>query len=315
MTSPDSPQKWNNFPIGPQTRMYIGLEPEIPENYTHFDQESFEVFTKYLETFIETHPAVSEEELVNVMQELVQMGIGDLAVRLHKVSEVIDLSNNFLGLLHLGSGALKANDLELAEGSFALAQKLVPEEPAPYVNLARLFFHQQKDELCEQWVQGGLEADLNYYGLWEVLGLLYQHKFQEQSGQKLREFAEQKHSWAGLSLSALLIDVDDKLLRVQLLEPIYESGERDVDFLIEYTAALGAAAIYDRVSSIVWDANKQSQQLPWQLNAHAAQSHIAMEQWPQAIHAIELALKSTDISEQAHTDLVSLREEAEQAIK
>jgi tetratricopeptide (TPR) repeat protein len=292
--------------------MFLGLDAESDLKVVRDEPppERFAAFSEFLRHFIQQTPVVSETELVNLMEELTQMRMGAHTLWLHERNQIYDLSNNFRGLLALGSAAMLENELAIAEGALKRAQSVVPDEVAPYVNLAQIFFSQQRDGEALKWALAGLDADPNNFRLWESIALVFQAENADEAGGRLRALAEQRGSWAGLSLSALLIDPDDKLLRAQLLEGLYDSGLRDVGFLVEYTAALGAAGQYDRIPAIVWSAQMElGDDLGWRLFAHGAQAHIAQDQYSRAQQLLDRALIDPQLPDSARNQLNALRDE------
>ena len=64
--------------------------------------------------------------------------------------------------------------------------------------------------------------------------------------------------------------------KADLLESFYGKGERDVDFLVEYTGALGACGAYDKIPQIIWQLRKKGEAIPWKLDIHLLQSYLAL---------------------------------------
>jgi tetratricopeptide (TPR) repeat protein len=306
-------QDWLDIPMGPQTQMFLGHDAEAKgmlQSQTEPSPERLEAFSEFLRNYIRTNPMVSETELVNLMEELTQMKLADHAILLHESNLAYDLNNNFRGLLALGSAAMLANELSLAESSLRRAQAIVPEEPSPYINLTQIFFAQERDDEALKWALAGLEVDLNNFRLWESVALVYQAQEQSTAGERLRALAEKKNSWAGLSLAAMLIDPDDRMLRAQLLEGLYDTGVRDIGFLVEYTAALGASTQYEKIPQIVWSARvNHGDGLGWRLLAHGAQAHLASDQFDQAISLLDQALQDALLPQAARAQLEQLKNE------
>jgi tetratricopeptide (TPR) repeat protein len=304
-------QNWLDIPMGPQTQMFLGFDAEshgMLVSETDPGPDRLEAFSEFLREYIKTNPMVSETELVNLMEELTQMKFADHAILLHDTNRAYDLNNNFRGLLALGSAAMLAHDLQLAESTLRRAQAVVPEEPSPYINLTQILFSQERDKEALKWALAGLEVDLNNFRLWESVALIYQAEDQSTAGERLRALAEQRNSWAGLSLAAMLIDPDDRILRAQLLEGLYDAGVRDIGFLVEYTAALGASTQYEKIPQIVWSARvNHGDGLGWRLLAHGAQAHLASDQFSQALSLLDQALQDRLLPAAARDQLEQMK--------
>ncbi|MCX6123383.1 MAG: hypothetical protein NTV34_01330, partial [Proteobacteria bacterium] len=218
--------------------------------------------------------------------------------------------------LHLGNACMLTGELARAEGCFTEAQKIVPEEPAPYVNLAQIYAEDQHFDTALTWCLAGLDADKNFLRLWELLAWIYQQLDFASAREKIRAQAALRQSWAGASLAVDLFaaseDEPDGRAKMLALDPFYLEGLRDVDFLVEYTAALGLAGHYDRIPTVLWQVESQATSgLPWQLYFHTIQAYLGLGRDDEALALIERTAKIDGVPPQIRTQLDGLRAEAQ----
>lgn len=184
-------------------------------------------------------------------------------------------------------------DLELAERCFIRAQELIPDESAPYVNLAQIYFHQHRDQECREWLEAGLRADLNNTRIWELLASVelaadQTPQRQNSCGKRLLAKAESESSWAGISLACDMMAPEEPHIKLGLLENLYHQGLRDHRFLVELTAVMGAAGQFNKISPVIWQAEKlASSPLPWQVLLHGAQAQLALGQPTMCLEYLE----------------------------
>ena len=217
--------------------------------------------------------------------------------------------NDFRGINIEGLGAMYCGELARAEHCFYDAHKLIPSEPAPYVNLIQITHHDKRWEESAAWILAGLKACPNHYPLWELF-YVYLTEVGKDPVSELWARAEEFHSWAGKSLVADLDEQSNQQSKASYLDPFYQSGERDASFLVEYTGALGLAGDYDRIPSIVWEAEKSYSTIPWKLKAHAAQAHLAMEQKEAFRRQANALLTDRDFPSQHRQELENLIKES-----
>lgn len=270
---------WNHYPMGPKLRSWLRIDNK---DYRGFNTEVVAAelkrdFVDGLLAYMQENPVSNESLMVDLMDELLGMDLPILVLKLVDFNSELRSGQDFRGLHIEGLAAMYCGELSRAEFCFADAHKLLPSEPAPYVNLVQIMHHDQRWEESEAWVLAGLKACPNHYPLWELF-----HAYLNETGKDpVREIwshANDFHSWAGKSLVADLDTQSNQQSKASYLEPFYQSGERDASFLVEYTGALGMAGDYDRIPAIVWEVEKSMSQVPWKLKAHAAQAHLAMDQ-------------------------------------
>lgn len=273
-----------NIPLGPNIAGFLGFDQNLDRDIRSVDPEDLEQFRQYFSMWQKDKCVDSRTDLVLLLEELVSMQFGDLALKLHTNNREQQADHDFRGLLALGNAAMLERELDAAEEWFTEAQTKDPSELAPYVNMAQILFHRQRDEEAREWVEAGLDQDRNHSRLWEMLALIFQAHAQDTAGDRLQAEAQKRDSWAGLSLSAMLIDPDDTLLRAQILKPVYDQGERSEAFLLEYTAVLGVAGQLEQIPLVVKQAEVLSgKALSWQLYMHAAQAQLGREDCDEAL--------------------------------
>lgn len=304
---------WGDYPMGPTVRRYLGIEDQQYRGATQPGNQRDEDFEAFMSQFIQRNPIESPNMAVDMVEEFCGMGQPYLALVVASVFDDEILDQEFRWHFALGNAAHMAGDYELAENYWMDAHRCVPEEPAPYVNLAELLFHQQRDEDALRWALEGLNIDTNNYRLWETIAAIQQEKYGNLVGEKIQELATARGSWAGISLAAMLIAPEDQLLRAQRLQELYDSGQRDGSFLVEFTAALGVALQYEKIPPIIWLAEKDGKNpLPWQLYAHGGQAQLALDEKKGAKIWIDKALQSPDLPDHARPELEELSKEADQ---
>jgi len=267
-----------DYPMGPKLRAWLGIRTEDYRGFSSGTPTTAQQsdFAAWLADVFLDREIGTRAELTDIVEELVGMDLPASALRLaRQYPELID-GGDFRTMFQLGNAAMLAGELSSAEQWFRDAQGLIPEEPAPYVNLGQIFLHEKRFVEGREWILAGLEAEPNNPTLWELIGALEQHENPESAGERLMALAEARQSWAGLSLASDLVDPGDQLAKLARLDPLYFSGLRDHDFLIELTAVMGAVGKYDSIPIVVWQAERLGTgALPWQLWLHLAQAHLA----------------------------------------
>lgn len=297
-------------PVGPNVGKFLEIEADAGRNATELTHDETEKFRQYFSEYLKFKSVPDVNHLIELLEELVSMQYGDLALKINSMNSDLMASHEPRGLMALGNAAMLDGDLELAKIHLKMAHDLAPEEIAPYINLSNIYFHEQQDALAEEWALAGLSEEKNNRRLWEILGLVYQVKYTDAAGEELKLLANEQDSWAGVSLAALLTDADDTLLRSQWLEEIYAQGERDPEFLIEYTAVLGTAGQFQKVPLVVLQAERLSTEpLPWQLFVHAAQALLAAEKLRDARVFCDKTLAIKDLNPSVKTHILGLIEE------
>jgi tetratricopeptide (TPR) repeat protein len=249
-----------------------------------------------------------------LLDELVTMALPLTALELVKQFPSVTESTSFSTQLAIGIAAMMADDLTQAEAAFRRAQELIPEEPAPYVNLGQIFIKTSRPRDAEIWIMAGLEAQANHHPLWELLYQLLLDTKGDYAPEEVLAIAQDKSSWAGTSLGTSLKTTGDRHFKASHLEKFFHLGERDPLFLIELTGAYGVAQEFEKIPPIVWQAEKLSTKtLPWQLHAHGAQAELALGAYDKALVHVKKARKDKFLSEAGTFALEDLEAEIQQA--
>lgn len=306
---------WTSLAMGPKLRAWLGISEgdyrgaEAPER----TEAEGRAFTDFLDAWALTELPDDEAGLVDLLDELVSMDLPEAVLRLAERGKTLWSGKDFRGQLSVGIAAMLKGDLELSEAHFAQAQALIPEEPAPYVNLVQIFLHQDRVDEALTWCLAGLDADLNNLRLWDLLAMTLREQHGDYFPEQLMTHAQRRNAWAGLSLAADLSGTADKFLKLRLLQATFDEGERDPRFLVEFTAALGIAGELDKIPPVVWQAEKAtSKPLPWQLHVHAAQAHLGLSKWPEALAQIGKARRDPSLDDTARGVLDELETMAQE---
>ncbi len=271
------------YPMGPSLRKYLGIDDaeylgEGPEAHEVIDEvkHQFEnLFYNFAKNNLQKNPLAQLE----IVEELVGMGLPELASKVAQLSdELIQNTDTFPAHFYLGCAAMSVGDLVEAEERFIKAQQLEPLELAPYLNLARIFSSQNNIESAIRWIEVGLDVESNYHHFWEMLAQLYYQKFGKENFIKfLMETGETKNSWVASSLVGELEKETRPELKYELLKKYYASGERDSNFLMEYTGILGDMEKFEEVLAIITQVQMSLKtKTPWQLVMHLFQAYYAL---------------------------------------
>lgn len=302
----------HNFPMGPALRSYLGIQNvdyqgESNSRITEAEKASFR--DVFLET-LKQKPLGNDVEFTSVIDELVAMDFPLLVLATHEAYPDLLDQNDFQAQFAMGIASMLAGELEGANGYFARSQQLNPQEPAPYVNQALILSMLKDYDSAIMWADAGLKIEKNNFKLWQVLGQVLFDFDQVHYMEHLRERAARFDSWAGKSLVLAQNPSLSSEDRIRAYEAIYDEGERDPAFLVEYSAILGQSNLYDRIPAIVWEAGQHHTTLPWQLHMHCAQAHMGMEKFDLAREQIGLIQAQKDhLPESAIKELVKLQEE------
>lgn len=301
-------EELSQFPMGPKLREWLQLDAsyagdttplETPEHKTLFS-------TSVLEE-LKINPILEDQDFVSIIDEVVAMDFPELALQIADSNVALPHRKYFRGVLAEAIAAMLAHELERAKECFRLAQELSPEEPASYVNMARILLHESKTGEAMEWCLGGLDAEVNNFNLWELIHTIIATPNEEQTYLKLLNLAQEKNSWAGFSLAAEVSPHANSQTKKELLEDIYHEGERSHDFLIEYTGALGMAGQFEKIPPIIFQVKKfSSETLPWKLQLHLAQAFLAMEQKEQFDEAASQLLSKSEVPMQVKAELEEL---------
>ncbi len=289
---------FRSFPMGPSLRQYLGIKSEYRGDLVaKVNDEAAVRFAQALIEYAADHPVTDGAALVNLLEELVTMDMPGAALALHEAHPDIFPVNDFRAQFHLGNAAMLAGSLVIAEHAFTEAQKLVPAETAPYVNMAQILIHDQRFDEAQHWIEAGLAVDANHCGLWEILAWVFQQQEIPDHPKSLEKMARERNSWAGLSLVADLVAPEEPERKLMFLEGIYNEGDPSEEFLVEYTAVLGQCGLYDRIAPVIWRAKAAlaSKPFSWKLQLHLVQSQIATEQLEEARESVNTLLNAKGV--------------------
>lgn len=266
---------WAHYPMGPKLTTWLSIgQPAI-----ELSDKDREGFTAFVINYGAEHAVKSEDYLIDLVDELVTMDLPLAALKLIDMNSDVWTRADFRGVLAEGIAAMITGEFPRAELCFSAAQETAPDEPAPYSNMAEILLIDQRLDEARQWIQSGLQAANNHYRLWELFLSLSRIEARDEHSLATSVFAKAKelNSWAGTSLAAEIDPEANPNTKVTLLEPFYNAGEREDEFLIEFTGALGAAGEMEKIPQIVWSAERISgRELSWRLYIHCAQSYLAM---------------------------------------
>ena len=304
------------YPMGPHTRAYLGISDTEylgDRRQEPVSQTESAAFEDHLIVFSAQAKRLNANELVDLLDELVTMNLPRAALTIASGYPEDSIREDFRARLALGVAGMLCADLSVAEDHLKAAQALIPEEPAPYVNLVQIYLDEQRLDTAETWCLAGLDAEVNHHALWELLAEIMRLRHGDYLPDVLLAMAEKRCSWAGMSLAANLMATGDRYLKANLLEKLYAQGERDPQFLVELTAAYGIAGDFAKIPPIVWQAEKHaSKGLPWQLRIHLAQAQLALGQSAEALATISKTETDQTLPEEALAVLGELAEEARQ---
>ncbi|NDE15667.1 hypothetical protein EBZ80_12125 [bacterium] len=293
--------------MGPVLRKYLGVAGNYRGDIVALESPSSKVsedaalvFGQALVNHAADHPVTDGALLVNILEELVTMDMPGAALRMYDAHRSIFPANDFRAQFHLGNAAMLAGSLVQAEQAFSEAQKLVPAETAPYVNMAQILIHDDRLEEARKWIEAGLHVDANHFGLWEMLAWVFRQLEIPDHTKSLECLARELNSWAGQSMCVDLVAPDEPERKLSMLEDFYREGQSSEEFLVEYTAVLGQCGLYDRIAPVIWrsrsgEAAKSSssgqggarQEMSWKLQLHLAQAQLATEQYAAARESLE----------------------------
>lgn len=315
MTAQDGSFEIRMFPMGPNLREWFGVgtgEYRGAENSAPGAEQLANFSDQFLQSLEDKAPKNSSH-LVDILEELVGMNFPLLAIKFVDSYHHLFPQDDFRAQLHYGNASMLVGDLARAETAFIAAQEIVPEEPAPYINLTQIYCHDDLRAKAKEWCMAGLNMDPENTRLWELAAWLEQNSEEKNDPQdavatKIAKLAAEKNSWAGTSLACDLKNPEDVVAKAEALETFWNSGLRDLPFLIEYTAVLGMAGRFDKIPPVIWQSDHGGK-TPWQLLIHLAQAQLGLGRLDDARQALESAAKSNDLSHEARAIIESLTQE------
>lgn len=312
----DHAAPWQAYPMGPSLRRWLGLGEHEYRGKSAGEPSAEDQgrFADFLLAYAQEQPCREESQLIDVMDELLAMNLPLLVLKMADLHTHLWQQQDFRGLMAEAVAAMMTGDLGRAELGFRQAQRLAPEEPAPYVNLVQIMQQDGRWQEAWTWCEAGLDAEGNNFRLWELAA----YHFQQSQGEKIEallSYARQRHSWAGMSLAAERDPLANQQTKVLYLQPFYASGERSHEFLIEYTGALGAAGDYEQIPALIWQAEKMTANtLPWQLLIHQAQAQLAMDQKEAFLKLADKVKGRSDLPTGIQRELLDLMSEVKEEL-
>lgn len=297
---------WFDYPMGPHLKSFLQIrESEYRgDKAPAASKERLQEFSSFLIDYFQDHKPANHGQFVDLIEEMTSMGLSAVVVQFVELNAQQPVEGDFRACLALGSSLMLESDLDEAALFLRQAQGLAPMELAPYVNLVSIYFSMEQDENAMHWADRALTLDANHQKIWEIIASIFMYQDRASAGEKVRSKAAANLSYAGMSLAAELIDPNDRLLKAQLLGDAFDSGSRDDEFLIEYTAALGLADQFEKIPQILFRLEKmESKTLHWKLFAHGAQAYLAMNKPDEAQELIQKAARSPHIPAAIVSDL------------
>jgi tetratricopeptide (TPR) repeat protein len=297
---------WYNYPMGPNLQAFLGIGDNeyTGDKAPSATPERVLEFSSFLVDYFQDNKPQSAIQFVDLIEEMTSMGLSGAVVQFVDFNPEFPIDGDFRACLALGSSLMLESELDEAAMFLRQAQGLAPLELSPYVNLTSIYFSMEQDEEALKWASRGLTVDANNPRLWEIIASIYMYEDKETAGEKIRLKAEEALSYAGMSLAAEVIDPNDRLLKAQLLGDAFNSGSRDDEFLIEYTAALGLAEQFEKIPQLLFRLESMEKKtLHWKLFAHGAQAYLAMNKQDEAQELIKKAARSPHIPATIIADL------------
>jgi tetratricopeptide (TPR) repeat protein len=306
-----------HIPMGPNLRGWLGINDKLytGDQSTDSNKLNWDEFEAFIIGNAKENPFTDEGDLIDVIDELVAMDLPKAAVSLYEACSSIWSGKNFRGELGLGIASMFLEDLDAAESHLINAQEIMPNEPAPYINIVQILFHKNDLIAARKWIEAGLDAEPNNFKLWDQMADLFHEQVGPEFGAKVEAVAKEKQSWAGACLAAEILQSGDTQLKFRMLDPYYSKGERNHEFLVELTAAMGIAGKYDRIPQVLFDAEQNSTTgVPWQLHMHVAQAHIALNDKEAAMIHLGKAKETPHIPEDAIAMIKEIESDPEQFV-
>ena len=305
------------YPLGPEIRRWLGLPVAVasPELMARPDPTVKGNVENCLKKLFTKFPVADQSQIVDLLDELVAMDMPQATLELGSINEAHLPTKDFRGHLSMGVAGMLTAQLVVAERHLRLAQRAVPEEPAPYVNMTRLLLHDDRQEEALEWCEAGLEIEPNNFKLWELLPELLRQQGTVHPEDHIAKLAHNLGSWAGLSLAAEVKRPGDINYKLEALREVYHNGERSGPFLVEYTAALGSVGSLREIPPTVLQAEALGSRssdngLPWQLYLHLAQAYLGINQIEPCLATIKRLKGDAQLPSDATDILLSLENEA-----
>ncbi len=301
------------YPMGPHLRRWWGLEASTEESIKTTPEEQG-IFLEELQKKIALVPCKTQEEVISLMEEILAMGFPLLALKFCDGNQSVWQKNNFFGLRLEGLSSLLVGELDRAEESFIAASELAPKEVACYVNLIKIMIEECRWAEAWDWVDQGLTCQPNHFPLWKEIVALLEKEKQKDIISTIKDLETKYKSWAASSLLSEWEENPSPEKKLKRLESYYEHGELSYDFLMEYTGALGVLGQYEKITQVIYQSQSlNGEKIPWQLQTHCLQAHIALEDFSMARKEGKDLLNRKDIPKQTMEHLTEMMKEVGKA--
>ncbi len=216
--------------------------------------------------------------LLALVAELVDLRLPLLALKLLAM-QTQERGDDFEYVFWRGVSYMAAGDMLAAKKNFSHAHRLCPDEIAVHSNLAAILRTEGNQHAAQQWLRAGLQVARDAVQLWLALQQLCDAK-------ALLALAEELQAWRGGSLYAQL--TGDVATALALYRRVFASGERQGEFLIEFSGALGHQGCHTELGALAWQVLGQGV-LPWQVYEHFALGFTQTDNQQQAQRCAALA--------------------------
>ncbi|MGE0172929.1 MAG: hypothetical protein AB7T49_09095 [Oligoflexales bacterium] len=285
---PEIAKKWTNYPFGPSLSKVIKNVDYSPHTKT-WDDKALAEFGEDFISDLPSDPDWDFDFFAKLLEELTLMKLGKPVLHLCQTYKNYPVEEDFRTLLFVASAKMLESDFAGAAQLFITANKLEPGEASPAINLSKIYWKLNDLEASLDWAYRSLELVPNHAHVWKTVADIFRS-----TGRNLAELydhAVRINSFIGVSLYAHLALGGDALKKAELYDAIYQKGERDPNFLIDYTGTLGAANRLGDVVTVTTDAIKRNENA-WQLFIHAAQASLSMGDEPLGMTFLDIAKKN-----------------------
>jgi tetratricopeptide (TPR) repeat protein len=285
---PEISAKWENHPFGPSLSKIV----KNVDYKTHTETWSDDDLEAFSADFMAALPPQAFDDFdffAKVLEELTLMKLSKPVIHLCESHQHHPIEADFRTLLFLASAYMIENELQRAATLYLAAHRLEPNEAAPAINLAKIFYKLGDFDASLEWAFKALELVPNHAHVWRTVADVFAETGRDAS--ELYDQAVLLNSFIGVSLYAHLAFGDDAIKKAELYDDVYNKGERDANFLIDYTGTLGAAGRLPEVVTVTTEAIKRNENA-WQLFLHAAQASLSMGDEPTGMSFLDMAKKN-----------------------
>ncbi len=315
------PSPLEELAIGPNIRNYLEIPSDSQPKRQPPNQQQLIEIEKLIYQMIKKKPLANQDQFIDIVEEAVIMGMGRVGLNL------VDFYPKFLNKQDYRLVAACAHafllecDYKQAEHYYLLASQIEPEEPAPWVNLAQIYVETKQFSEGELSCLKGLKVDANHPRLWELYGFFIQSQNVDPSkkevSDKIKATAQELDSWVGVSFALDFLfssEQDGPIKKLEVYNQYYAEGNRDWNFLVEYTGMLGSQGLFEKIVAICkeFQSNDGEETAPWQLQLHKFQALLAMNHLEDAIQLGKILLANPSITQPVEQQLQELIKDTEQ---